>query len=97
MIYDLISELYIQGKVTYDARSRIPERRAGLVTAYENCRQKIDTSFATFAQILDEIKLKTLSRLDKSKEDMDGYYETLYQKIDIQHAKIQDAITFVFD
>lgn len=63
---------------------------------FERCRNKIDQSFQTFAEILNNIKLQILSDLDKKRDEQEEYYNNLYDKIDLKMSMMQDALGFNF-
>lgn len=63
---------------------------------FERCRNKIDQSFQTFVEVLDNIKLQILSDLDKKRDEQEEYYNNLYHKIDLKMSMMQDALGFFF-
>jgi hypothetical protein len=78
--------------VTYEARSKIPERQDDLENAFKKCNGKIEESFKVIHSVVDQLKAKAIADLERNRAEKSEYYENLYQKIDSQYGKIQDAI-----
>lgn len=58
----------------------------------KNCRAKIEEAFLYYSHVLNEVKLDLLTELDRNRDEKEEYLDGLYQKIDMQTSKLQDAL-----
>uniref|UniRef100_A0A183C212 B box-type domain-containing protein n=1 Tax=Globodera pallida TaxID=36090 RepID=A0A183C212_GLOPA len=93
-IQDLGHQAEQKGKATLEARGSIPDRKELLHLSTKKCREKIDEAFLYYVHVLNEVKLQLLSDLEKNQEEKEEYLDSLYQKIDIQTSKLQDALRY---
>lgn len=84
----------IQGKATLDARESIPERKELLIESSKKCREKIEETFRCYSLVLNEVKIELLAELDRNRDEKDEYLDGLYQKIDLETSKLQDALKY---
>jgi hypothetical protein len=66
-----------------------------LKQSYRKCRDKIEDAFQFYARVINEVKLDLLASLEKHRDEKDEHLDSLYQKIDMQTARLQDALRFI--
>ncbi|CAK5127784.1 unnamed protein product, partial [Meloidogyne enterolobii] len=93
-IHDLAKQAENKGRTTLDARSAIPDRKFLLQQSYHKCRDKIEDAFQFYARVIDEVKLDLLASLDKNRDEKEEHLDSLYQKIDMQTSRLQDALSY---
>uniref|UniRef100_A0A1I8B6A2 RING-type E3 ubiquitin transferase n=1 Tax=Meloidogyne hapla TaxID=6305 RepID=A0A1I8B6A2_MELHA len=82
------------GRSTLEARSAIPDRKFLLQQSYHKCRDKIEDAFQFYARVINEVKLDLLASLEKNRDEKDEHLDSLYQKIDMQTSRLQDALSY---
>jgi hypothetical protein len=65
-----------------------------LHSAHERCKAKIESAFEFYAKILEETKQKVFTDLEHKKDEQEDHFNNLYQQIDLQTARLQDAVAF---
>ncbi|KAL7075841.1 hypothetical protein ACQ4LE_005164 [Meloidogyne hapla] len=93
-IHDLAKQAENKGRSTLEARSAIPDRKFLLQQSYHKCRDKIEDAFQFYARVINEVKLDLLASLEKNRDEKDEHLDSLYQKIDMQTSRLQDALSY---